>query len=79
MSPAGPEDKAREEIERLLTAAGWHFCDCDSHGISKSCAIREFPLKQGQGHADYLLYLHRKTGVGPQTLFACSAFGVVAR
>ena len=23
MSPAGPEDKAREEIDRLLEAAGW--------------------------------------------------------
>ncbi len=60
MSPAGPEDKAREEIDRLLTAAGWFVCDYGAHDISKPCAIREFPLKQGHGHVDYLLYLQGK-------------------
>ena len=59
MSP-GPEQKARETIDELLTAAGWHLCDFGSHDISRPCAIREFPLKQGHGHADYLLYLHGK-------------------
>lgn len=58
MSPAGPEDKARETIDRLLTAAGWHVCDYGSHGISKPFSIREFLLKPGHGHADYLLDLH---------------------
>jgi type I restriction enzyme R subunit len=57
LSPAGPEDKAREEIDRLLTAAGWHICDYGAHDISRSCAICEFPLKSGHGFADYLLYL----------------------
>ena len=60
MSPQGPEDKAREEIDRLLAAAGWHVCDFGAHNISQPCAIREFPLKRGHGHADYLLYLQGK-------------------
>lgn len=60
MSPAGPEDRAREEIDRLLTAAGWYVCDFGAHDISKPCAIREFPLKRGHGAVDYLLYLHGK-------------------
>jgi type I restriction enzyme R subunit len=60
MSPAGPEDKARIEIDRLLEAAGWLVCDFGSHDISKPFAIREFPLKSGHGHADYLLYLQGK-------------------
>ncbi len=46
MSPAGPEDKAREEIDRLLEAAGWFVCDYGSHDISKPGAIREFPRKE---------------------------------
>jgi hypothetical protein len=60
VSPAGPEHKAGIDIDRLLTAAAWHVCDYGAHDISKPCAIREFPLKQGHGHADYLLYLHGK-------------------
>ncbi len=60
MSPAGPEDKAREEIDRLLEAAGWHLCNFGDHDISKSCAIREFPLNSGHGHADYPLFLQGK-------------------
>ncbi|MEE4184133.1 MAG: type III restriction endonuclease subunit R, partial [Gammaproteobacteria bacterium] len=60
MSPAGPEDRAREEIDRLLTAAGWYVCDFGAHDISKPCAIREFPLKKGHGAVDYLLYLQGK-------------------
>jgi len=60
MSPGSPEERAREEIDRLLDTAGWHVCDFGRHDISKPCAIREFPLKGGHGHADYLLYLHGK-------------------
>lgn len=60
MTPPEPEAQARQEIDRLLIAAGWHVCDFGAHDISKPCAIREFPLKSGHGHADYLLYLHGK-------------------
>jgi type I restriction enzyme R subunit len=60
MSPPEPEALARQEIDRLLEAAGWYVCDFGAQDISKPCAIREFPLKSGHGHADYLLYLHGK-------------------
>ncbi len=55
-----PEQQAREDIDLLLTAAGWHVCDFGAQDISQPCAIREFPLKTGHGHADYLLYLYGK-------------------
>ena len=60
MSPARPEDIARLEIDQLLAAAGWYVCDYEKQDISLPCAIREFPLKSGHGHADYLLYLQGK-------------------
>jgi type I restriction enzyme R subunit len=61
-----PERKARETIDRLLTAAGWHVCDPAEANISayRGVAIREFSLKTGHGAADYLLYLDgRAAGV----------------
>ena len=55
------EDKAREQIDKLLTAAGWLVCDADKVNLSGSLgvAIREFPLP-GHGFADYLLYVAGK-------------------
>ena len=53
-----PEQHAREEIDRLLTAAGWavqNVSDANLHA-AKGIAIREFPLNPGHGVADYLLY-----------------------
>ncbi len=57
-----PEDTAREEIDRLLIAAGWHVCDLDEADIHAhpGLALREFPLKKGHGFADYLLYVNAK-------------------
>jgi hypothetical protein len=56
-----PELHARETIDRLLTAAGWHVCDADKANIhvARGVAIREFPLP-GHGFADYLLYVGGK-------------------
>ncbi|MBI2312892.1 MAG: DEAD/DEAH box helicase family protein [Betaproteobacteria bacterium] len=56
------ENKARENIDRLLAAAGWRVCDVDQADLqaSRGVAIREFPLKPGHGFADYLLYVDRK-------------------
>ena len=56
-----PEQLAREEIDRLLTAAGWHVRDADKANIhaARGVAIREFPLP-GHGFADYLLYVDGK-------------------
>jgi type I restriction enzyme R subunit len=57
-----PEQVAREEIDRLLTAAGWIVCDAAQANISahRGVAIREFQLKKGHGFADYMLYLDGK-------------------
>jgi type I restriction enzyme R subunit len=61
VSPPGDERQAREEIDRLLTAAGWSICDANRVNLSASrgVAVREFPLP-GHGAADYLLYVDGK-------------------
>jgi type I restriction enzyme R subunit len=61
-----PEQQARESIDELLAAAGWHICDVDRANIhaARGVAIREFPLARGHGCADYLLYVDgRAAGV----------------
>jgi type I restriction enzyme R subunit len=57
--PISPEDRARENIDRLLTEAGWIVQSRNETNISagRGIAIREFPLKTGYGEADYLLYV----------------------
>jgi type I restriction enzyme R subunit len=61
-----PEQKARVSIDALLQQAGWHVCgvaDANIHagdGVVKGVAIREFPLNNGFGFADYLLYVNGK-------------------
>jgi type I restriction enzyme, R subunit len=54
-----PEDRARANIDRLLTAAGWLIQNRDSINIEagRGVAIRESPLAPGHGFADYLLYI----------------------
>ncbi len=56
----GPEDKARERIDRLLEAAGWCVQDYKelNLGVALGVAIREYPLRSGP--ADYLLFVDRK-------------------
>jgi type I restriction enzyme R subunit len=57
-----PEEQAREEIDRLLAAAGWAVQDLKSANIqaARGVALREFKLKEGYGAADYLLYIDAK-------------------
>src|ERR1041385_89386 len=57
-----PEDRARVDIDRQLTQAGWVVQDADKADLhaSRGVAIREFPLARGHGKADYLLYVDRK-------------------
>jgi type I restriction enzyme, R subunit len=57
-----PEAKARQHIDALLTAAGWHVCDLKNANLhaARGVAIREFPLNAGFGFADYLLYIDGK-------------------
>jgi type I restriction enzyme R subunit len=57
-----PEEKARAEIDRLLTAAGWAVQDLKAANIhaAPGVALREFRLRDGYGSADYLLYVGGK-------------------
>ena len=80
MPPA--EQRAREQIDSQLEAAGWAVQDHDRMNLAASngVAVREFPLKSGQ--ADYMLYAdgraigvveakprgHTLTGVETQSL-----------
>ncbi len=60
------EQKARVSIDALLVQAGWHVCNVANanlhagDGPVKGVAIREFPLNNGFGFADYLLYVNGK-------------------
>lgn len=57
-----PEQQAREEIDRLLAAAGWQVCGLAQANIhaARGVALREFPLEAGFGFADYLLSIARE-------------------
>ena len=54
-----PEQRAREEIDRLLAAAGWAVQDYKNANLhsARGVALREFELTAGHGTADYLLYV----------------------
>ena len=59
MAATEPEERAREEIDRLLSQAGWviqNRSETSLH-VARGVAIREFPLKSGHGEADYLLFV----------------------
>jgi len=60
--PQGPEDIAREQIDRMLVSAGWAVQDAKAVNLyaKKGVVIREFELKPGFGTADYLLYVDGK-------------------
>lgn len=55
-----PEEKARQQIDQMLEAAGWKIQDLREFnlGASLGVAIREFPLTSGA--ADYLLFVDRE-------------------
>jgi len=58
--PVTPEDRARETIDNLLSAAGWIVQSRDEVNLSAGpgVAIRYFRMKSGHGEADYLLYVN---------------------
>ena len=60
--PETPEERARREIDADLVAAGWIVQSREDLDLTagRGIAVREFPMKSGFGHADYLLYLDRK-------------------
>jgi len=57
-----PEARARERIDALLQQAGWAVQDLGQANLqaARGAAIREFPLSNGFGFADYLLYVDGK-------------------
>jgi type I restriction enzyme R subunit len=57
--PDSPEARARQNIDRLLTEAGWIVQSRKDADLTagRGVAICEFPMKPGFGEADYLLYV----------------------
>jgi len=57
--PITPEDRARQNIDKLLSDAAWIVQDKRAANLSagRGVAVREFPLKLGHGEADYLLFV----------------------
>jgi len=55
-----PEQQARDNIDRMLTAAGWMVQDWKHINLGASCgvAVREHPTDTGS--ADYILYVNRQ-------------------
>ena len=55
-----PEAKARQNIDRLLAAAGWTIQDRKQMNLGESLgvAVREFPMSSGP--TDYLLFVDRR-------------------
>ena len=54
-----PERRARQTIDSMLEAAGWHVQNHAGHNTTASLgvAVREYPLKADQ-RADYLLFIN---------------------
>jgi len=55
-----PEEKARQDIDKLLGAAGWNVQDYRdlNLGAALGVVVRDFPLESG--FADYLVFIDRK-------------------
>ena len=53
--PDSPEARARQNIDRLLTQAGWVVQSREDVNLKagRGVAVREFPMKPGFGEADY--------------------------
>lgn len=61
MSPT-PEQKARQDIDAALAAAGWIIQDRPEMNLAAGAgvAVREFRMMPGHGFADYLLFVNGK-------------------
>lgn len=66
--PISPEDRARENIDRPLTASGSIVQSRNDANINTACGvtIRKFPPKSGYGEADYLLYVFDPDDLNPR-------------
>jgi type I restriction enzyme, R subunit len=54
------EARARVEIDRMLTDAGWADLKALNLGAALGVAVREVPLEVGHGRADYVLFVDRR-------------------
>jgi len=54
-----PEDRARANIDGLLTEAGWDVQDRKAANLTASSgvAIHWFPMRSGHGTSDYMLFV----------------------
>lgn len=61
MSPT-PEQRARQDIDAALVAAGWIVQDRAAMNLAAApgVAVREFKMTPGHGFADYLLFVNGK-------------------
>lgn len=61
MSPT-PEQKARQDIDAALEAAGWVVQDRAEMNLAAGpgVAVRELKMAPGHGFADYLLFVNGK-------------------
>ena len=59
MTPAKPEEIAREEIDAQLASSGWVVQDMADLNLSAASGVaaREYPMARGYGFADYLLFV----------------------
>jgi type I restriction enzyme R subunit len=57
-----PEERARATIDAALGAAGWSVQDASQANLqaARGVGLRNFPLRQGYGFADYLIYVDGK-------------------
>ena len=57
-----PEETARRTIDAKLVESGWVVQSRDEINLAagQGVAIREFPLEQGVGYADYLMFVNGK-------------------
>ena len=58
--PAGPEDRAREEIDKQLTAAGWIVQDRDELNLGAGLGVAVCEFGTATGPTDYILHIDRK-------------------
>jgi type I restriction enzyme R subunit len=62
MQNQNPEQQARDAIDENLRQAGWVVQKYGEHNIAAGpgVAVCEYPMREGHGTADYLLYLDRR-------------------
>jgi hypothetical protein len=73
-----PEDQAREHIDQALKQAGWRVQGYKSANlqVGRGVVLRNFPLINGHGLADYLLYVDGKAAEVVEAKSHCPVFEI---